>query len=60
MRNNLIEMMDDAERYERCSERTRQELAVQMGAHEMLIPVVSRMENLRHDIKLEILDVPGA
>lgn len=60
MRNNLIEMMDDAERYERCSERTRQELAVQMGAHEMLIPVVSHMENLRYDIKLEILDVPGA
>lgn len=49
---NLIEMMDDTERYERCSERTRQELAVQMGAHEMLIPVVSHMENLRHDIKL--------
>lgn len=60
MRNNLIEMMDSAERYERCSQRTRQELAVQMGAHEMLMSVVSHMENLLNGIKLEVPDVPGA
>lgn len=33
MEAGLIKMMDDADRYERHSDKTRRELAIQMGAH---------------------------
>lgn len=59
MQAGLVQMMDSADRYERSSERTRRELAIQIGAHETLVSVVSRMEKL-DEIIPEILDVPGA
>lgn len=52
-------MMGSADRYERCSERTSRELAIQMGAHEMLVSVVSPMEKLDYIIP-EMPDVAGA
>lgn len=46
MEAGLIKMMDDADRFERHCGMARRELAIYMGAQEMLASVLSRMKSL--------------